>query len=67
MPTLFTPLQAMQTLPSFVAAMLRMTPAPEGTAVDVNFWVLGLNRTNVFGLTPVSAYQIVPSGVTVIP
>jgi hypothetical protein len=38
-PILFTPLHARYTLPSFVAAMLRMTPPPEGTGVVENDFV----------------------------
>src|SRR5882762_1293050 len=43
MPTLFTPLQAIYTRPSAVAAILRTTPPPEGMAARANFSVFGLN------------------------
>src|SRR5215469_18526687 len=66
-PTLLTPLHAMYTLPSAVAAIFLITPPPEGTAVDENFFVWGSNRTSLFGFVPLSAYHTVPSGVTVMP
>src|SRR5207249_2745055 len=65
--TLFTPLQARYSLPSGVAAMLRTTPPPDGMTVDEKAFERGSNRTSVFGLTPDSLYQTMPSRVTVMP
>src|SRR5690348_655543 len=56
-PTLFTPLQAIYTRPSTVAAILRTVPPPEGILVRAMVSVLGSNRTIVFGFTPASLYQ----------
>src|SRR6266481_6396507 len=42
-PTLSTPLQAIYTRPSAVAAMLRTTPPPEGMVARANFSVFGSN------------------------
>ena len=42
-PTLSTPLQAIYTLPSAVAAILRTTPPPEGMAARANLSVFGSN------------------------
>src|ERR1700746_1550347 len=50
--TLFTPLHARYSLPSFVAAMLRTTPPPEGIGVAENDFVFGSKWTRVLGLTP---------------
>jgi hypothetical protein len=47
--------------------MLRITPPPEGSGVVENDLVLGSNRASVFGFTPDSLYQTMPSGVTVMP
>src|SRR5580765_8552390 len=66
-PTLFTPLQARYTRPSDVAAMFRTVPPPEGIFVRANSSVFGLKRMRVFGVTPDSLYQTMPSGVIVIP
>jgi len=67
MPTLSTPLQAMYTRPSFVAAMLRTTPPPDGISALANVSVFGSKRTIVFGFTPYSLYHTMPSGVMVMP
>src|ERR1700676_4688711 len=66
-PTLSTPLHAMYTRPSDVAAMLRTTPPPEGIFALANVCVFGLNCTIVFGCTPDSLYQTIPSGVIAMP
>src|SRR5258705_487721 len=66
-PTLSTPLHAMYTRPSDVAAILRTTPPPEGILALANVCVFGLNWTIVFGCTPDSLYQTIPSGVIAIP
>lgn len=42
-PTLFTPLQAIYTRPSEVAAIFRTVPPPDGIFARANFSVLGLN------------------------
>ena len=47
--------------------MLRTTPPPDGMTVDEKAFERGSNRTSVFGLTPDSLYQTMPSGVTVMP
>ena len=57
----------MKISPCGVAAMLRIVPPPEGTGQDANFFVRGSKRTMVFGFTPDSLYQIMPSGVMVMP
>jgi hypothetical protein len=46
MPTLFTPLQAIYTRPSAVAAILRTTPPPEGMAARANFSFFGFRLNN---------------------
>src|SRR5713101_32558 len=66
-PTLFTPLHAIYTRPSEVAAMLRTVPPPEGINARANCSVLGSNWMMVFGFTPDSLYQTIPSGVIAIP
>src|SRR5712692_10953252 len=66
-PTLFTPLQAIYTRPSAVAAILRTVPPPDGIIVFANDSVLGSKRTIVFGFTPDSLYQTIPSGVMAMP
>src|SRR5215472_1664093 len=67
MPTLSTPLHAMYTRPSAVAAILRTTPPPDGMFARANVAVLGSNRMMVFGCTPDSLYQTIPSGVIAMP
>src|SRR2546425_9486941 len=66
-PTLFTPLQAIYPRPSEVAAMLRTVPPPEGMIARANCSVWGSNWMMVFGFTPDSLYQTIPSGVIAIP
>src|SRR5713226_6678048 len=66
-PTLFTPLQAIYTRPSEVAAMLRTVPPPEGIIARANCSVWGSNWMMVFGFTPDSLYQTIPSGVIAMP
>src|SRR2546422_6466657 len=66
-PTLFTPLQAIYTRPSAVAAILRTVPPPEGIVVRAIVSVLGSKRISVFGFTPDSLYQTIPSGVIAMP
>jgi hypothetical protein len=61
-----TPLQASTRLPWGVAIMCRTTPPPDGMAHVWNFSVFGSNRTNVFGLTADSLYQMM-SFATVMP
>ena len=46
MPTLFTPLQAIYTRPSAVAAILRTTPPPEGMAARANCSFFGFRLNN---------------------
>src|SRR3989441_319658 len=66
-PTLFTPLHARYTRPSFVAAMFRTVPPPDGIVARANACVFGSNRMSVFGFTPDSLYHTIPSGVMTIP
>src|SRR5690349_7297693 len=66
-PTLFTPLHAIYTRPSTVAAILRTVPPPDGIFVRAIASVLGSKRSSVFGCTPDSLYQIIPSGVMAMP
>jgi hypothetical protein len=47
--------------------MFRTTPPPEGITVEEKALDFGSKRTNVFGLTPDSLYQTMPSAVTAIP
>jgi hypothetical protein len=47
--------------------MLRTTPPPDGIGVRAKPWLRGSNRTIVFGCTPDSLNQTVPSGVIAIP
>jgi hypothetical protein len=47
--------------------MFRTTPPPEGIGQVWNFLVFGLKAMSVFGLTPDSLYQTVPSLVEAIP
>ena len=47
--------------------MLRTTPPPEGMGHVLKVFVFGLNATSVFGLTPDSLYQTVPSLVEAMP
>ena len=47
--------------------MLRTVPPPEGIFARANSSVLGLKRMSVFGLTPDSLYQTMPSGEITIP
>src|SRR2546422_3907701 len=66
-PTLFTPLHARYTRPSFVSAMFRTVPPPDGIVARANACVFGSNRMSVFGFTPDSLYHTIPSGVMTIP
>src|SRR5437588_2347586 len=66
-PTLFTPLHAIYTRPSAVAAILRTVPPPEGIFSRAMASVLGSKRTSVFGITPDSLYHTIPSGVMAMP
>src|SRR6266446_10400423 len=66
-PTLLTPLHAIYTRPSEVAAIFRTVPPPEGMFARAKLSVFGSNRTIVFGFTPDSLYQTIPSGVIAIP
>src|ERR1700730_8463455 len=66
-PTLLTPLHAMYTRPSDVAAMLRTVPPPDGMPARANLSVFGSNWMIVFGFTPDSLYHTIPSGVIAIP
>jgi hypothetical protein len=61
-PTLFTPLQAIYTRPSAIAAILRTVPLPDGITALANASVLRSKRTIVFGFTPDSLYDAIPSG-----
>ena len=66
-PTLSTPLHAIYTRPSEVAAIFRTVPPPEGIFARANFSACGSNWMIVFGFTPDSLYQTSPSGVIAIP
>ena len=66
-PTLSTPLQAIYTRPSLVAAMFRTTPPPEGICAHEKRPVFGSNRTTVFGFTLDSRHQTIPCGVLRMP
>src|SRR6266581_6614286 len=66
-PTLLTPLHAIYTRPSEVAAIFRIVPPPEGMFARAKLSVFGSNRTIVFGFTPDSLYQTIPSGVIAMP
>src|SRR5258708_38915822 len=66
-PTLFTPLQAIYTHPSAVASMFRAVPPPDGVIARANCSGLGSNWMMVFGFTPDSLYQTIPSGVMSVP
>src|SRR5204863_5625161 len=66
-PTLLTPLHAIYTRPSEVAVIFRTVPPPEGMLARAKLSVFGSNRTIVFGFTPDSLYQTIPSGVIVMP
>src|ERR1700693_4101402 len=59
--TTFSPLSVRTSLPSVVCIMLRTTPPPAGITQVWNFSVLGSKRTSVFGRTPASLYQTMPS------
>src|SRR5262245_45597448 len=59
--TRLTPLHAITRFPSGVAIMWRTTPPPDGITQVWNFSVLGSKRTNVFGLTADSLYQMTSS------
>src|SRR5258705_10110959 len=59
--TTFSPLSVRTSLPSVVCIMLRTTPPPAGITQVWNFSVLGSKRTSVFGRTPDSLYQTMPS------
>src|ERR1700730_15075221 len=66
-PTLSTPLHAIYTRPSDVAAMLRTVPPPDGMLARANPSVFGLNWMIVFSFTPDSLYHTIPSAVIAIP
>src|SRR5207247_617954 len=66
-PTLLTPLHAIYTRPSEVAAIFRTVPPPEGMLARAKLSVFGSNRTMVLGFTPDSLYQTIPSGVIAMP
>src|SRR5260370_4768641 len=66
-PTLSTPLHAIYTRPSEVAAIFRTVPPPEGIFARANFSVFGSNWMMVFGFIPDSLYQTIPSGVIAMP
>src|SRR6266571_5188030 len=66
-PTLSTPLHAIYTRPSEVAAIFRTVPPPEGIFARANPSVFGSNWMMVFGFTPDSLYQTIPSGIIAMP
>jgi hypothetical protein len=47
--------------------MLRTVPPPDGMLARAKLSVFGLNWMMVFGFTPDSLYQTIPSGVIAIP
>src|SRR6266699_2850982 len=63
--TTFSPLSVRTSLPSAKCIMLRTTPPPAGITQVWNFSDLGSKRTRVFGRTPDSLYQTMPSTIVI--